>query len=679
MTFLKNASKSYCLVYNAKEENAREIATKLAEQIQSVCGLKLKACPQKGTAKNAILLGTAAFDVLPNGIKISGDESVYISCAVDNNYFICSNDRFGMAVAAQKLIELLSVQSNTVEIDTEEPSCSKVSDLAKDCFYKDAVVLARKLYGTYGSWLQKKMTEMNDDDRADMALVKALIARMGDHTLVLSVGSSSALYQGFVRKLSSVDYQKVTKLSAENHVMIAAEFTDKYFEGKFLADADGYVDLTSICNHTKSHCIYLDVAEGIAIVTPKDATSYDDPLEFVNGYTNAQYVARMKAFFNNPVLPEPSSNVEQTRNVVMASQFGTEYVFDYTEHTYDNYYSPAIWSVTETDGSKTLYISHEISKLRNHVEVATCTLLKKSVDDGKTWETVGCADSMRWASLFALNGKLYLEGNRTGKGNVQIAAYDPANGSFECVDLDLQVMGSAPCAVAVANGRVYLAHNGAVISANVNDDLFKNESWTVSNNPNDLVSREDYEKLSGKVTDPTKRFWFEEGNVVEGPTGELYAVYRIDATPTWGHAAIFRLSKDGKTLSLIESCGSIIDFPSNQSKFMIKRDPKTGMYVTFTSLPTADFTHQRNVLGLVVSDDLFHWKVIDVLLVDRQMMNTQLSVYSHAFQYVDFVFDGDDILFIVRESAGDTCTYHDGTFVTIYTIYDYVDFIARRK
>ena len=674
MTFLKNTAQPCRLAYSEKQENSRELAIRLAEQIEAACAVKLRVVPEGDDLTNVILFGDAAHSILPEELPVEG-EPVYFSDEIGEAYVIYSNDRFGMAVAAQLLIERLLGNERVAKPQGEAPAWHRVSALEKDKFYKDAVLLGRKLYGTYGSWLQKQLTVMDRADLDDIALIDALIRRMGDDTLVLLVGSSSALYRGFVTKLSTVDYGIVTKLSAEGHLLIAKEFAEKYFQDCELKTVNDYADITDVCDQSSAYRVFLN-AEGVAVVTPSDAISYEKPMAEVNGYTNAQYLARMKAFFSNPVLPEPSSNVEQTRREVLYSQFGTEYVFDYTEHTYDNYYSPAILSATQETGEKILYIAHEISKLRNHQEVDTCTVLKRSVDGGDTWELLGTVEAMRWATLLELNGKIYLEGNQRANGNAQIAVYDPADQSLRWAELDLPVWGSAPCAAAVVKDRIFFAHNGAVISASIHGDLLKTESWTVSNNPNQVLTREMYERRTGKKTDPEKRFFLEEGNVIVGADGQLYAMYRIDATPTWGHATIFRLSEDGTTLSLIESCNSVIDFPSNQSKFMIKRDPKTGLYVTLPSLPTADFTHQRNVLGLVVSPDLFHWRVAEVLLVDRQMMNTRLSVYSHAFQYVDFIFDGDDILFIVRESVGDTCTYHDGTCVTLYTIKNYADRIV---
>ncbi len=675
MKFDKNRAEPYPIIYCPDEQNARETAEKLAGRLQAACGLPVLAVPQEKSRKipaeggPVILLGRAARAVLPEERLPQGD--AFLSGAAGGAYVLASEDRFGLAYAAQMLLDRLG----RAEQDADDSLiCGRVSELPLDDCYRRAVLLARELYGTYGSWVQKHAAAMmGESDRADIALVDALIRRMGERTLVLSPGSSSALLRGFVVKLDPMDYSRVARLSAERHVLIPASFAASYFGRAVAADADGYADLTDLCSRSASHRLDLDASGDIAVVAPADTPSYDDRDAVINGYSNAQYLDRMRAFFHNPVLPEPACSVEQTRVEVAGSRYESEWIFDYTQHTYVNYYSPAVCTVQEPDGRTAIYLSHEISELRNHAEIATCTVLKRSTDGGRTWEQLAHVDDMRWASLLELNGRLLLEGNRLSTGNVQLAIYDPAGGSLRTAELDLQVAGSAPCAAAVANGRIYFAHNHAVISACIADDLCKTGSWTVSNDPNRLITRADYEARTGKRTDPKKQFCFEEGNVVLGPDGALYAMYRIDASPTWGQAAIFRLSPDGAVLSPVEECRGIIEFPSNQSKFCIRRDSRTGLYLTLTSFPTAAYTHQRNVLGLAVSADLLHWEAVEVLLVDRQMMNTMHSVYAHAFQYVDFAFAGDDLLFVVRESAGETCSYHDGKFVTLYTLTRYTE------
>ena len=86
----------------------------------------------------------------------------------------------------------------------------------------------------------------------------------------------------------------------------------------------------------------------------------------------------------------------------------------------------------------------------------------------------------------------------------------------------------------------------------------------------------------------------------------------------------------------------------------------------------------RNILCLTASEDLIHWKVIDILLVDREIMNPICSAKSHAFQYVEWVFDGEDILYVVRESVGYTNCYHDGRCVTMYRLKDYAKLVEQR-
>ena len=152
---------------------------------------------------------------------------------------------------------------------------------------------------------------------------------------------------------------------------------------------------------------------------------------------------------------------------------------------------------------------------------------------------------------------------------------------------------------------------------------------------------------------------------------------RVDSNPACGYAAIVRVSADGRTLEEVEECGSLIEFPSTVSKFSIVRDAGTGLYLSMTSLPTRGNAKQRNVLALVASADLIHWSVVDTLLVDREVMNARMSEASHAFQYVDFAVSGDCLRLVVRETTGPSNTYHDGKYITLYTVNDYPALLRR--
>ena len=282
------------------------------------------------------------------------------------------------------------------------------------------------------------------------------------------------------------------------------------------------------------------------------------------------------------------------------------------------------------------------------------------------------------ASLFVLKEKLYLLGFRNGKGYVMLGVYDPKTGEHTVSELDFDAGLRAPGTVEISNGRLYCAFNNTVISIDVEDDLTDSSRWTRSNNPQELLTRADFERITGKKTGEKNIFWIEEGNVVRGSDGELYVLYRLDAAPTYGYAVIFRLSVDGRALSVVKSCGSVIRFPYTQSKFSVRYDETTQKYISLTSLATADTMVQRNVLGLVVSDDLIHWEVVDPLLIDREMINNTVSRYAHAFQYVDFVCVENDLLYLVREAIGNTFWFHDGNYITMYRLCDYAELIEKK-
>ncbi|MGM9683967.1 MAG: hypothetical protein ACI3XQ_10270, partial [Eubacteriales bacterium] len=136
-----------------------------------------------------------------------------------------------------------------------------------------------------------------------------------------------------------------------------------------------------------------------------------------------------------------------------------------------------------------------------------------------------------------------------------------------------------------------------------------------------------------------------------------------------GYAAIVHISDDGKTLSYVDSCNSLISIGTSRSKFTVRYDATSGLYYSLVSTPTVENQHfQRTVLSLVYSDDLINWTIATSVLVDRELMNEDYAAVSHGFQYCDFVFDGNVIIMVVREATGYTNYFHDGKYTTFYRI-----------
>ena len=72
-----------------------------------------------------------------------------------------------------------------------------------------------------------------------------------------------------------------------------------------------------------------------------------------------------------------------------------------------------------------------------------------------------------------------------------------------------------------------------------------------------------------------------------------------------------------------------------------------------------------------MSKDLETWDIVTNLLVDRTVTNEYISMAMHGFQYVSFCFDGEDLLFAVREAGENADNYHDNDLLTFYRLADF--------
>ncbi len=683
-----STSKAYTLVYNTGEMNA-EAASKYAAHLADVSGLRVTAGADTASYTNEILLGsmvnrTAAMPV-PQGAYTFG-----IS---EGKYVISANDAVGYAMGISYLAQSLK-QSMTLSADSELRGWT--AELPHDGLTAVAYALARSVAGTYGSYVEYQIAEkLNPADRSDVALVKALIERM-DKGFAVSVGSSSALYKGSVVKLDRNDYSKVTKY-AGGRIYIAQDFAKRYFGGDPATDGEGYVELGALCG--QNYELYYHESTGIAVVTPAAVIGFSNLTQTVGGYTNAQYLARMEQFFNNPRLPEPDVPVEGTRVEVIANEYDPAYILDYTQVVYECYGSPEILHRTE-NGTDVLYMTYDIAQMQFAEETNTNTTLSydtefvRSFDGGKTWTKLAFFERVTYVGMIEHEGQLILMGTQKSETpsssgqyptHVWIAFYDPASGVMKKeINTGIDAWGTAPTSIVIQNGRIYRAHNYGVVSADLSKDLSKKANWTKTAVPREVLTKADYANALGiEEKSITGTYLLEEGNVVVAPDGvSLYVLYRIDASPTWGYAAAFALSSDGTTLTKLAAsktgfADGIIRFPGNQTKFQIRYDQKTGMYLTLVNICTqeSDSPHRRNVLALVASSDLVSWQTVGIMLTDREMMNDTHSAYAHAFQYVSFDFVGDDLVMVVREAVGNACNYHNSNAITMYTLNDYEAYI----
>ena len=302
-----------------------------------------------------------------------------------------------------------------------------------------------------------------------------------------------------------------------------------------------------------------------------------------------------------------------------------------------------------------------------------------SADRGVTWKHLTDLDGQFWSGLFVHRGGLYLMGTSHQYGNVVIRRSTdggktwtaPADGKTGLL-LNDGKYHCAPVPVLVHGGRIWRAMEDAkgpskvwgahfrsfMMSAPVDADLLKADSWTCSNR----LGR-DPKWLSGKFGG-----WL-EGNAVATPDGEVVNILRADERPHGGYAAVIRISADGKRGSFDPGTG-FIRFPGGCKKFTIRYDATSKLYWSLANhIPdkhkSGNPERTRNTLALTSSPDLATWKVRSIVLYHP-------DTAKHAFQYVHWVFEGDDLLAASRtaydDGLGGAHNQHDANYLTFHRI-----------
>lgn len=323
-----------------------------------------------------------------------------------------------------------------------------------------------------------------------------------------------------------------------------------------------------------------------------------------------------------------------------------------------------------------------------------------SADRGATWTQSAHLKRQFWSTLFVHRGALYLIGTAGEYQGIVIRRSDDGGhtwtnprdaksgrllrGSFAC----------GPVPVVVHHGRIWRCFeeyegrqgkwsgryfNAFTLSAPEDADLLDAASWRRTN----AVA------FDGRWVPGDRTGWL-EGNAVVAPDGRIVDILRVHAfagthgpmelsgggagIPRYEVAAMLNVSDDGSRTDFDPAQG-FFRFPGSQSKFTIRRAPRGGRYwaiVNKISGPTHERTtalapyHQRNVLVLTTSTDLRHWEERCTLLRWREgeLIASDVSV---GFQYVDWQFDGDDLVAVCR-TAWNGDNYHNANYLTFHRV-----------
>ena len=312
------------------------------------------------------------------------------------------------------------------------------------------------------------------------------------------------------------------------------------------------------------------------------------------------------------------------------------------------------------------------------------TSVFRSTDRGATWSRSAMVEPAFWSGLFVHRGELYLMGTTHHHGRIVIrrsvdsgATWTNPTSAATGLLTETGQYHTAPVPVLVHAGRIWRGFEDAgggkewgkryramMLSAPAEADLLDRGGWTFSN----AIPR-DPEWLDGRFT-----AWL-EGNVVADAKGRLLDILRVDV-PGRERAAIVEVTADGRHATF-DSATGFIDFPGGAKKFTIRRDPRSEAagdkpvwWTLASAIAPVDAARGtpaaiRNTLLLARSEDLRHWE-------PRSIVLHHADVARHGFQYVDWLFDGDDIVAASRtahdDADGGARKAHDANYLTFHRI-----------
>ena len=309
----------------------------------------------------------------------------------------------------------------------------------------------------------------------------------------------------------------------------------------------------------------------------------------------------------------------------------------------------------------------------------------QSMDKGRSWQKRSNPDYMNFCKCFtrpddpntlyelgisaATRGNIVIRNSRDN-GQTWSAVTTLFKGDYhgaptpfiEYKDRIWHAVGMAP-----ADGKMGIA----VLSIPADADPMSAANWTLSN-----ILTGNSAWLAGNARHVFNEW--QEGCIVVNPENKLKIVTRVDDSKDNDLAALISVS-DRQTITFNPKT-DFCDMPGGGKKFTIRYDAVSRKYWTLVN-PCYDEdrvrTHSgwynnriypiflRSRLVLCSSTDLRRWTV------EKEAISSN-NCFFHGFQYVDWVFDGDDIIAVSRtafpETRGLPARQHDANFLTFHRI-----------
>lgn len=317
-----------------------------------------------------------------------------------------------------------------------------------------------------------------------------------------------------------------------------------------------------------------------------------------------------------------------------------------------------------------LIVSHDIFF---YLMEQNITILNFSDDLGKTWNYLSTITPCFWGTLFYFNNNVYLMGMNGEYGDLLLYKSNDEGKTFSKPIIIIpggnRTIGGphkAPMPIVKHNGRLWTAieygswnlggHGAGVISIDINKDIMESKNWVVT-------PFLQYSKQWEGVVNSEKPGYL-EGNVVINQDGSLCNVLRYSTGSdyiNYGKAIVLSIDKDEPSKEL--TFNKVINFNGNNSKFIIRFDNITKKYFTIVNRADKESTSKRNKVILMSSWDTIVWKDEELLLDYSDYKEDYTKV---GFQYIDFLFHENKILYVSRTAINGAINFHDSNCITFH-------------
>lgn len=304
------------------------------------------------------------------------------------------------------------------------------------------------------------------------------------------------------------------------------------------------------------------------------------------------------------------------------------------------------------------------------------TLIFRSDDNGETWHYVSELMPCFWGKMFIHKGALYMLSCSTDYGDLLIGKSTDGGKTFSApVSLLRGSNGKNgnsgvhknPQNIFIHNGRIYntlewgtwfnkeYCHAAMVMSCNVDDDLLVPENWSFT------APRKFDPNFASELAHMSYCTMTIEGTLVADPENRLLNVMRFG-----GNRSVLAYEVNMQDHEAMLEYSRCISFPANLSKFTIRYDDVSKKYYSVASRLHESINTCRNLLSLLASDDLENWYLVTDLIDYSNQDPAKIG-----FQYVDFDFAGDDIIYLCRTALNNAHNFHDSNYSTFHRIRDF--------